>query len=196
MRRSTLVLVVAFLALLGVVYYLQNKPLKAEPLPTGAATITPQPPMVFDVSDSSLIQTLRVEDASGNYVVFQRDSTGTWMMTEPVPDMIDAALVDEAAVQMAGTRALTSINPQLGLDAIGLTKPVNIVTIVLVDGTRQVLQVGNLTPTGSGYYVRQANGTVAVAGKYNMMPVLDLLVTPPIVTPTAEGNALESTPAP
>ena len=56
------------------------------------------------------------------------------------------------------------------------------------------MQVGDITPTNSGYYVRKEDGSILVISKYGMESLLNLILYPPYEeTPTpspmpSDGN--------
>ena len=64
-------------------------------------------------------------------------------------------------------------------------------------GGTMIVQVGDITPTNSGYYVRKEDGSILVISKYGMESLLNLILYPPYEeTPTPSPIPSTETPTP
>jgi hypothetical protein len=101
--------------------------------------------------------------------------------------------VEEAASQVI---ALTILN-RLDLDpaVVGLKSPAYTITVGFSSGTVVIAEVGDVTPTESGYYVRKDDGSILVIDKYGMDALINLVLYPPYEEPPTPSPETE-TPTP
>jgi hypothetical protein len=127
------------------------------------------------------------------------------VVTLPKTGTADQALAGAAETQVGALRIVTTLENQLNLGDAGLETPAYTIELTFVSGTKHVIQVGTLTPTSSGYYVRYDAGNLYVVSQSGIDALLKLLTAPPFpatptplpstpetITPTLEG----STPTP
>ncbi len=188
-RRSTWALVAVFVLLLaGTLVYQRYQ----DQQPKAEATSTPDPNGKLFTIDEKTIVSLRIEGA-GKAVQIGRDSSGLWTVTEPKGGPTDAGKVESAMSQLVDLGIIATLNPTTDLNVYGLGKAAYIITVGLNDGTKDVANVGSLTPTSSGYYVRLNDQTPKVVSKFSLDALLGLLENPPFQdTPTPAAG----TPAP
>jgi hypothetical protein len=80
---------------------------------------------------------------------------------------------------------VNTLNVPPTLSDIGLAVPADTIDLVFVNGTSHKMEIGNLTPTSSGYYVRFDGGKIYVIEKSGIDSLLNLLTNPPFLpTPT------------
>jgi uncharacterized protein DUF4340 len=184
-RRNTWILLAAFALLLVAAVYLQ----RSGGLSTGEEDVTPtvEQQQLLDV-DAAEISSFQIKDAQGKEVSLMRDAQGAWALTEPPADKTDSAKVDSAVVSLASLEVLNTLETGPALDVVGLTKPNYTLQIGMADGSQHVIEVGEATPTGTGYYARMDGGTPVVVSKSAIDSAAELLTTPPVIateTPTA-----------
>ena len=109
----------------------------------------------------------------------QRDTSGTWVVTLPSQGTADQALAGAAETQVGALRIVTTLDSSLNLADAGLGTPVDTIEITFVNNLKHLIQVGNLTPTGSGYYVRFDTGNLYVVSQAGIDALLKLLTAPP-----------------
>jgi hypothetical protein len=93
---------------------------------------------------------------------------------------------------------VTTLAPPPDLNALGLAAPADTIELGFVSGTSHKVEVGNMTPTSSGYYVRFDGGKIYVIEKSGIDAVLNLLTAPPFpatATPIPTTESI-STPTP
>jgi hypothetical protein len=185
-RRSTWVIVLVFVVLLGVAIYVQRTNGGSEAQSSGP-TATPQP-KVFDV-DVSEVTGLELSDNQGKRVEIALNEGGSWTVIQPAGETDPtraSTLVDEAA----GLQALSIVQATSSLGEYGLNAPSYTLVLKIQDGRQLRAQVGSATLTGSGYYVQIDNSqTVYVVAKYTLDNITQNLDNPPLVptpTPTLE----------
>jgi hypothetical protein len=79
--------------------------------------------------------------------------------------------------------------PDVDPEIVGLQDPEYVLTIKFTSGVERSVDIGVITPSESGYYVRDGDGVVIVS-RSAIDALLGLLTNPPYLeTPTAEAGA-------
>jgi len=200
-RRSTLVLLVIFVALAAGAFFWQRS---QEKKATTEATATPGSQLLFNFETQ--INGLHLERSSGGSLELGRDAQGAWKLISPEAEVTDIAAVESATGQLISATVLSTLEQSPSLEAAGLAKPVYRLQIDLADGNQVLVYIGNATPTSAGYYVmltqKGMSGGMLVVSKYSLDPILKLLDNPPVAqTATPESGeqnppSLILTPAP
>lgn len=154
--RSTLVLLVLFLAIGGYAWFVE----RARPAEDADAE-----DLAFDVA-AGRITDLTVHAANGDVTVLTRTADEIdWMVTAPVASEAD----DNAATAIATTLAALDVRRVVeeeasDLAAFGLDEPPVSVTFATPDGEPLTLSVGDESPTGGEHYAAIGNRVILVAG--------------------------------
>ena len=154
--RSTLVLLVLFLAIGGYAWFVER-----ERRPASEADANEQ---AFDLA-AGRITDLTVHAANGDVTVLTRtENEIDWVVTAPVETEAD----DNAATAIATTLAALEIRRVVEEDAadlapFGLAEPTVSVTFATPDGEPLTLAVGDETPTGGEHYAAAGNRVILVA---------------------------------
>ncbi|HET6595107.1 MAG TPA: DUF4340 domain-containing protein [Anaerolineales bacterium] len=196
-RRSTVVYIVLLLALAGVYYYLNNRPQPAEIELTGEPGTEAVPIYLFTAEEGTPTS-IRIESKAGETVEVARGEDEAWALTEPVKAIADQASAEAAASQVTTMRVLETV-PDVDLSIVGLQDPEYVLTIEFTSGGERSVDVGVITPSESGYYVRDGEKVVIVS-RSAIDALLGLLTSPPYLeTPTPEtgvGTASNETATP
>lgn len=179
LRRSTLTTLFIFVLLaIGVLIWHQygRKDESVEPTPT-----TKVARLVFDLG-LRRITSFTIQDSEDKLITFEKDSdTGAWTITDMAEEFADSAQIDTIASNFANLVVDTELTTQPALDAMGLEKPSHFITLGLDNGEKVTLFIGDLIPTGSGYYARVDDELPFVVLKSDIDNILYLLNTPPLV---------------
>lgn len=187
-RRSTLILFVVFLVLLaGVMFWQRTKQ-------SEDSKITPTAAQEYLFDFDTEITNLIIESSDGKVVELARDKDGQWALLQPENEEIDISRVETTSTQLLVLRVLAKFEQDAPeKSTIGLDKPANVITLTLDDGSNVVIQIGDGTPTDSGFYVNVDGRGMYVVEKYGLQTILDLLENPPIMpTPVV----VDATPTP
>ena len=181
MKRSTWIVLVVFLALVGLTLYLnKNKP------PAEETDVTPTAPVEYLFNEADGLPTsIAIKAGTGEQVTVERNETGEWVLKQPIETEADQGSAEAAATQLTALRIIS--RPEVAPAEAGLDQPSYTMTVKLTGGTVEVVRIGDLTPTGSGYYtsVNDSNEVLIVA-KTGLDALLTLVTSPPYVsTPTA-----------
>jgi hypothetical protein len=180
MRRSTWIVLVIFLALVGLLVYLNQRAPAAE-----EAETTPTETVEYLFSETAGLPTsIAVEAKTGERVAIERNEAGEWVLKQPIETEADQGPAEAAASQLSALRILS--RPEVAPADAGLVDPSYVMTVKLTGGTEEVVRIGDLTPTGSGYYTN-INGSeeVLILDQAGLDALLTLVKSPPYVeTPT------------
>jgi hypothetical protein len=181
MRRPTLVTFLLFVVLAGTYIYLNNRPVADE------ITLTPEPTTeiayLFSAEDGTPLS-IRIESKAGEVVEAARNAENTWVLILPEKAAADPASTEAAASQVTTMRILDRL-PNIAPQAVGLDFPEYILTVKFTSGMERIIQIGVVTPTESGYYVRGEDGAIVIASRSAIDALLEMLRNPPYLeTPT------------
>ncbi len=197
MRRSTVIYLLLFLILAGAYYYLNNREQPAD------ISLTLEPPSevkyLFTAEDGAPTG-IHIESKSGEVVEIARDADNAWVVTQPNEATADQGSAEAAASQVTTMQILDTI-PDVDPDIVGLTDPEYTMTIKFAGDVERKVEIGVITPTESGYYVRDPNGDIVIISRSSVDALLVLLTNPPYLeTPTPSpiptGTPVSPTPEP
>src|SRR5688572_6704656 len=193
MRRSTVIYLLLFLVLAGTYYYLDNREQPADI----SLTIEPSAEVSYlFTAEDGLPTSIHIESKSGDTVEVTRDAENAWVMTQPIEGKADQASAEAAASQVATMQIVDTV-PDVDPDIVGLTDPEYTLTIQFTSGVERKAEIGVITPTESGYYVRNSNGDIVIISRSSVDALLALLTNPPYLeTPTLSPIPLTETPIP
>jgi len=199
MRRSTVVYLLLLLVLAGLYYYLNHREQPADI----AATLAPESQVSYlFTADDGLPTSIRIEAKTGETVEVARGADEAWALILPIQAKADQAAAEAAASQVTTLHILdnvTDIDPEI----VGLSVPEYTLIIRFTSGVERKAEIGVITPTESGYYVRDADGEIVIISKSSLDSLLGLLTNPPYLetplpsTPEAGTPPVETaTPVP
>lgn len=181
MRRSTLIILLLFVGIAGAYIYLNNRP---EPVDM---TVTLEPTLevayLFTAEDGTPAS-IRIESKAGEVVEVARDAENAWVLILPERAAADAGSAEAAASQVTTIRILDRL-PDIAPEAVGLDFPEYELTVKFTNGVERIIQIGVITPTESGFYVRGEDGAIVIASRSGIDALLSMLTNPPYLeTPT------------
>jgi hypothetical protein len=187
-KRSTWLLLAILALAIGAYYFLTKHPSKTtEPTPTATAN------SILLTQADGVLQSLRIYDQGGNTFQMQRDLSKIWVIIAPTSGVADQALADAAESQISALRVVTMLETQPDPSSIGLASPVDTLVVSFANGTSHKIEIGNMTPTGSGYYVRYDDGKIYVISQLGIDAILKLLIAPPYPATETPNPTTEST---
>ena len=123
-----------------------------------------------------------------------RSEDGAWAVELPFETEANQGAVEAAASQVTALRIISEIN-DADPSIFGFDTPAYLITVTFGDGKISKLEVGDATPTNSGYYVRVDGEKMVIVGLSSIDALTTLALFPPYLnTPTP--TALPSTPTP
>ena len=173
-RRSTAIYLLLFLVMAGAYYYLNNRPKTTD----NSLTQTTEAPISYlFTSDDGTPTSIHLESKSGEAVELALNADKAWVLTLPLKASADQGGVEAAVSQLTTIRItdrLQSISPK----DIGLDAPDYKLTVKFTNNVERIAQIGVITPTGNGYYVRN-NDQIVIVSKSAIEALIGLLTNPP-----------------
>lgn len=188
---ATLVTLTLLIALVATVFFMNRN---AEE--TANATPTPGEVQTFVFDGTKVVTSLEIKPKEGDAVKIERNAEKAWVMTLPEEVDADTAAAEAAASQVTAL-AISETIPHTSDPAIfGLDDPAYTITLVFEDGKTSTVEVGDITPSENGYYVRVDKDNMYSVQRAGIEALTTLVTTPPYLnTPTPIPTAT-STPLP
>jgi len=185
MRRSTIVYLLLFAIVAGAYYYLKNKSANSDATADIAITLEPQNEISYVFgSENGQPTSIRVESQAGETVELVRNAENAWVVNLPIEATADQGSVEAAASQILALRITDTLASTVRPEDIGLDKPEYTIMVKFNDGVERKAQIGVITTSESGYYVR-ANDKLVIVGRSGIDVLTGLLSSPPYLeTPT------------
>ncbi|KAF0108702.1 MAG: hypothetical protein FD146_588 [Anaerolineaceae bacterium] len=192
-KRSTWLWLVLFLAAAGVLLFLKYRPApEVEPTPTAVVAVSNY---LFTEEDGTLVR-IRIYDRQYNIVMLERPAGGLWTMVLPAPGPADLAHAEAGATQIFALEIVDTVKNPQSLSSMGLGSPAYVMKLTFQSGIEHKLEIGDKTPSGSGYYARLDKGTVYIIGPHGIDALLNLHANPPSLPPTSTPVPPTPTPDP
>lgn len=194
MRRSTVVFLVLMLITLGAYYFVSKNPKKDDTAATTPIPTATEVSYLF-TSDSGTPKSIHIESSSGETVEVARIGN-VWQVTKPIWAAADQGSIEAAVTQITTMSIVNRVKDVTPKD-VGLDVPSDKIVIQFTNGAEQNVEIGVLTPTETGYYVRVNNGDIVIISKSAIDALTSMLTTPPfIATATPPLPATPATVAP
>ncbi|MBP6177441.1 MAG: DUF4340 domain-containing protein [Anaerolineales bacterium] len=179
-RTGTLVAILILAALIAFAVYL-NKQKESAP---AEETPTVEPVALFAATEGSP-SSIEVAPAEGEAVKIARNAENAWAIVLPNEVEADQGLSEAAASQVSALQVISPVEGEASI--FGLENPAYTITVEFATGTKHTLEIGDATPTNSGYYVRLDNTRMLITDLSGIDALLQLQAFPPIlVTPAPE----------
>jgi hypothetical protein len=189
MKRSNWVLLLLLAVAIGAYFLINYRKDKtaAEVTPTVVGTS-----FLFQETDT-VLQSIRIYDQDYHIVELTRGQGNLWTVSLPTPGAADQSLAGAAETQLGALQVVTELGTVPSLSDFGLTFPAYTIKLGFANGVEHKIELGNLTPTSSGYYVQLDDGQVYVVSQYSLDAVLTLIDNPPYL-PTSTPEPATVTP--
>ena len=178
-KRSTWIWLILFVAVVGLFLTIHYRN------PVSTATATPTTSLasyLFTDADGNPVS-IRIYDNQYHIMMMERTSGGLWTLVLPTPGPADQSGAEAGATQISALRIVEILNTTPPLSSTGLNIPSYVIKVGFENGTKHILEVGNKTPSGSGYYVRVDNDKVYILSADGIDSLVNLLTTPPVYVP-------------
>lgn len=196
-RRPTVVYIVLLLALAGTYYYLNHRGKPADIEATAEPSSEVAQAYLFTAEDGTP-SSIRIESKAGHTIEIARGADNAWTVTQPIEAKADQGAAEAAASQITSMSILDTV-PQIDPKIVGLETPEYVLTVKFSNEGERTVDIGVITPTESGYYVRDAEGKVIIVSRSAIDSLLGLLDKPPYLetlTPSPIPPTATLTPPP
>lgn len=177
MKRPTWILVFVFAAFVGLYFYLNRQGGESQD-DNDLGTETASAAQFLFTDESGIPLGIIISDKEGNVVEIVRNQEGIWMLKQPTETEADQGKAEAAASQVTALRILSRLD--LAPEYAGLVTPSYLFTVSFSGGETLTVDIGDLTPTQSGYYASMTMGdNIIVISKSGVDALLKLLSNPP-----------------
>jgi hypothetical protein len=182
-RRSTWIVLIIFIILVVIVLIWQRVQVNKQ------ATITPTPAANYLLNlEGKKITGIAITGPTGQSVVANKGTDGNWVLMEPSGQPADSSRIDAAIGSVSRLQVVSNLTKVVDLETLGLNPASTTIELILDDGTRMNVFVGNLTPTQTGYNVFMNGQPLKIVERFGLEDVLAILDNPPILQPTPTGE--------
>lgn len=186
MRRSTLVILLLFVITVGAYFYLKNRT-QLEESADSAVTLEPTVEVSYlFTAEDGVPAGIRLEAQTGEVVELARNAENAWEIIEPSAAAADQGSAEAAASQITTIRISDRV-PNLNPREVGLELPSYTLMVRFKQDVERIAEIGVVTPTESGYYVR-IDDEIVIVNRSGIDALIGLLTNPPYaetLTPTS-----------
>ena len=191
MRRSTVVFILIFIVMAGAYYYLKNRQSLGDTTDATATadiavTLEPQSETKYlFTAEDGVPNSIHLQAHTGELVELARDDKNAWVVRQPLRAPADQGSSEAAATQVTAisiTDTLTNIDPKV----VGLDVPQYKLVVKFSSGVERIAEIGVLTPTETGYYVRK-DGEIVIVDRSGIDALISLLTNPPYAETLTPG---------
>lgn len=177
-RVGTLFTVVLLAGLIALTFYMnKQKETPVEETPTDEISF------VFTEADGNPAS-IEVKPAGGEAAKVARNAENVWAIILPFEAEADQGLSEAAASQVSSLRILDTIESDPN-NVFGFDNPTIVINIEFADGKKHTLEVGDVTVTNNGYYVRVDGDKMYIVSLSGIDSLAQLATFPPYLnTPT------------
>jgi hypothetical protein len=191
-RRSTwIVLGIFILLLLGIILWpkISKNTEPVEPTPTVIIQLP-----VFDLEGRDVIG-IAISDQTGEGILFERENpTAAWVVSGQPTELVDSEIFINTVRNLAYLLIDTQFQTEPQLTAMGLDSPSYTIQLTLDNAEKVILYIGNLVPTGGGYYVKVDNNPAVVVSQTDLDFITSSLKNPPLLPTNTPEIILTFTP--
>lgn len=194
-RRSTWIIFIIFLAILGGGLYFQKYKSEKNAQVTPTSTYG----LLFTGFDQTQISGFEIDSSQGKKFLVTMEETGNWVVAGFPAEYTNTSSIDDMLAKIMALTVMSNLDTAPALEVIGLATPAYKFIVTLKDGQKKTAYIGKVTPTSSGYYGQLENGNPVVVGKYAVDNLINFLDKPPIATPVptvTETSTVEMTQTP
>jgi hypothetical protein len=180
-RAGTWFTLLLLAVLIGTTFYL-NREKDFEDIDVDIVTSE----IAFVFAEGKIVSSIEVKSADGRTVKVVRSAENVWALKVPDDVEADQGMVEAAASQVTALMIISEVDADPKI--LGLDKPAYVITIEFTDGEKHTLEVGENTPTNSGYYVRLDKKKTMIVALSGIDSLTSLAFFPPYLntpTPTA-----------
>jgi hypothetical protein len=172
-KRSTWVLLFILMLSIGAYFLIEKHPYKIDK-PTPTVTVT----SYLVNQDFGKLISLHIFDNKGTDIKLQKDMSNTWIITAPASSAADQGLASAAETQVGALNIVAFLESPPSPATIGLVSPAYTMELGFSNASHKI-EVGNLTPTSSGYYVRFDGENIYIISRSGIDALVKLVSSPP-----------------
>ncbi len=184
-RRFPVIYILLLGLLVGAYYYLDQRAQSADAdIADIAITFAPEAEIAYlFASEDGAPTSIRVESQTGEVIELARNAENAWALILPTEASAEQGSSEAAASQLTSI-LINDRLPNISPKDVGLDVPAYKLTVKFTNGVERIAEIGVITPTENGYYVRM-DGEIVIVSRSAIDALIGLLTNPPYAeTPT------------
>jgi hypothetical protein len=174
MRRS-IIFIVIFAVVFAAAYFFNNRS-KSAGIETPVET--PEPVEYLYSPADGLPNEIRIDSKAGETIEAARNEENVWALIQPEEAAADQGSLEAAVSQVSTMRILDRLS-NIEPEVVGLDQPEYVIALKFSSGVERKVEIGVITPTGTGYYARSEDEKILIVSKDAVDALLGLLTNPP-----------------
>jgi hypothetical protein len=194
-RRPTWIALVIVVILVGVLFYTNREQKIVEQV---AETFPTLPSHTVIPDEDGTPTRIIFESATGGVVEVALNMQNGWDVILPFEGAANKGNVEAAVNEIDTMRYVSELKDVAPAD-LGLDSPAYVLTLHFKNGAKHVIEIGDKTPSETGYYIRLDGKRLLVMENSAVESLLFLIGTPPYQetpTPSPQPSTATSTGAP
>jgi hypothetical protein len=194
-RRPTWIALVIVVILVGVLFYTNREQKIVEQV---AETFPTLPSHTVIPDEDGTATRIIFESATSGVVEVALNMQNEWEVFLPFQGAANQGNVEAAVTEIDTMRYVSELKDVAPAD-LGLDSPAYVLTLHFKNGAKHVIEIGDKTPSETGYYIRLDGKRLLVMENSAVESLLFLLETPPYQetpTPSPQPSTATSTGAP
>jgi hypothetical protein len=147
--------------------------------------VTPISEVAAIFADGGIVSSIEINTADGETVKVARNAEKVWAVETPTEAEADQGLAEAAAAQVSALQVVSPIADGKSPSDFGLDNPAYVITVEFEGGEKRMLEVGDATPTNSGYYVRVDKDKMMITDLSGIDALTQLVFFPPYLSTPA-----------
>ena len=172
-RRSTWIIFLIFLAVLGGGLYFQ----KYQSERAAQVTPTSENKLLFLGLEKTQIKGFEIDSSQGKKFSVALTENGEWVVAGYTAADTNTYSIEDMLTKITSLTVMSDLESAPDLSLIGLLTPSYIFKVTQTDGQQLTAYIGGLTPTNSGYYARLEGGSPVATPVTTVTPTVTEEVT-------------------
>ena len=182
-KKSTLILLIIAIILVGAYVWLQNQGSLDFNNHSDEPTATPLPR--FIQLEASNLVSLKLTRPEQEDLIISKTADGGWQINVPGASVTEGNIAQIVA-EFNAIQVKQQLNLDLDLTTLGLDNPQYSFTLTQSDGTQHIIKIGSANPLNTDYYAQLDAGAPVLVSQGsidNIVSILESAATPPTPTP-------------
>ena len=172
MTKRILIFVTLLFALLGIIFVTETR--KKNALESVEILQQPSSAHFLFGNEQSIVMNFKIVTETGEMLELERGELGLWVAVQPEDADVPQGTVEAAVSQLRSLPVLAD-NLPLSESEVGVRDQAIQVSVSFSDGENSRFQIGDPTPSGQGYYIRSANGSIRIIEKDSLDTFLKIM---------------------
>lgn len=171
-RKNTWIALIFLGLILAVAWYLEWSPMsKSRVRGTPTATTFPNS-FAWNVQDLAIVTftTNNTKESVG----IRRNLDDSWGFIQQSDRLVDQGVAEQIVAEIQSIKTQDALDPNIDLVALGILNPIYTINLKMADNNEFDFKIGDLIPTGNGYYAQINNESPIVISKGSVDSIVEI----------------------